>query len=68
MKEEKTQLVEKLKTSKHECLSALARLKIAETQAEDQRKLLYTIELNLDTEKATVLSLKAKLQKAKTEA
>ena len=36
-KEEKNQLTEKLKKSKHECQSALAGLKNAETQAEDQR-------------------------------
>ena len=42
-------------------------LKTVETQAEDQHKLLYTTELNLATEKATVLSLKAELQKAKAE-
>ena len=67
VKEEKTQLAKKLKTSEHECLSTLAWLKTAETQAKDQRKLLYTTELNLATEMATVLSLKAKLQKAKAE-
>ena len=67
VKEEKTQLAEKLKTSGHERLSALAGLKTFETQAEDQRKLLYTIELNLAIKKATVLSLKAELQKAKAE-
>ena len=65
VKEEKTQLAKKLKTSEHKRLSALARLKTAKTQAEDQRKLLYTTELNLATEKATILSLKAELQKAK---
>ena len=43
VKEEKTQLAEKLKTSEHEHLSALAGLKTSEIQAEDQRKLLYTI-------------------------
>jgi len=68
VKEEKTQLTEKLKTSEHERLSALAGLKTAEAQAEDQCKLLYTTELNLATEKAMVLSLKAELQKAKVEA
>ena len=67
VKEEKTQLAKKLKTSEHERLSALVGLKTAETQAKDQRKLLYTTELNLATEKATVLSLKAELQKAKAE-
>ena len=65
MKEEKTQLAEKLKVSKHEHNSALAGLKSAKAQAEDQRKLLYTTKVNLATEKATVLSLKAELQKAK---
>ena len=43
----------------------MAGLKIAKVQAEDQRKLLYTTVLNLATEKVTVLSLKAELQKAK---
>ena len=43
----------------------MAGLKTAKAQAEDQHKLLYTTELNLATEKVTVLSLKAELQKAK---
>ena len=68
VKEEKTQLAEKLKTSKHECLSTVAGLKTIEKQAVDQRKLLFTTELNLATEKATILSLKAELEKAKAEA
>ena len=68
MKEEKTQLAKKLKTLEHERSSAKAGLKIVEAQVEDQRKLLYTTELNLATEKAMVLSLKAELQKAKDEA
>lgn len=68
MKEEKTQLVEKLKTLEHECLSAVAGLKTTEAQAKDQSKLLYTTELNLATKKAIVLSLKAELHKAKDEA
>ena len=68
MKEEKAQLAEKLKTSEHERSSALAGLKTVEKQAEDQRKLLYTTELNLATEKAMVLSLKAELEKTKAEA
>ena len=65
MKEEKTQLDEKQKVSEHECNSALAGLKSAEAQVEDQRKLLYTTEVNLATKKATILSLKAELQKTK---
>ena len=68
VEEEKTQLAEKLKTSEHKRLSALVGLKTAEAQAEDQHKLLYTTKLNLATEKVKVLSLKAKLQKAKVEA
>ena len=39
-------------------------MKTAEAQAEDQCKLLYTIQINLATEKAAVLDLKAELQKA----
>ena len=48
------QLAKKLKVSEQERLSALAGLKTAKAQAEDQRKLLYTTELNLAIEKATV--------------
>ena len=39
-------------------------MKNAEAQAEDQCKELYTTQLNLATEQAAVLDLKAKLQKA----
>ena len=39
-------------------------MKTAEAQAEDQRKQLYTTQINIATEKATVLDLKAELQKA----
>ena len=39
-------------------------MKTAETQAEDQRKQLYTTQINLATEKAAVIDLKAELQKA----
>ena len=39
-------------------------MKTAEAQAEDQRKQLYTTQINLATEKAVVLDLKAELQKA----
>ena len=38
-------------------------MKTAEAQAKDQRKQLYTTQINLATEKATILDLKAKLQK-----
>ena len=61
---EKTQLAEKLKAVESPCQSAEAGLKNAEVQAEDQRKELYTTQLNLATEQAVVLDLKAKLQKA----
>ena len=43
----------------------MAGLKNDAAQAENQRKLLYTTELNLATEKQKVLDLKAKLQKVK---
>ena len=65
--EEKTQLAKKLKTSEQERQSALAGLKTTEAWAKDQHKLLFTTELNLATEKAMVLSLKAELEKAKVE-
>ena len=61
---EKTQLVEKLKAAESMHQSAEAGLKIAEPQAEDQCKQLYTSQINLATEKAAVLDLKAELQKA----
>ena len=61
---EKTQLAEKLKAVESAHQSAEARLKNAKTQAEDQSKELYTTQLNLATGQATVLDLKAKLQKA----
>ena len=60
IKEEKTQLAEKLKVLEHERNSALVGLKNAEAQAKDQRKLLYMTEVNMATEKAIVLSLKAR--------
>ena len=61
---EKTQLAEKLKAAESARQSAEAGLKTAEAQAEDQRKQLYTTQINLATEKASVLDLKAELQKA----
>ena len=62
---EKTQLAEKLKAAESVRKSAEAGLKSAEAQAENQRKELYTTQLNLATEKAAILDLKSKLQKAK---
>ena len=61
---EKTQLAEKLKIAENRRRSAEAGLKSAEAQAEDQRKELYITQLNLATEKATILDLQSKLQKA----
>ena len=61
---EKTQLVEKLKVAENEWKSAKTGLKSAKAQAKDQRKELYTTQLNLATEKVTVLDLKSKLQRA----
>ena len=58
---EKTQLAEKLKAAESARQSAEAGLKIAEPQVEDQRKQLYTTQINLATEKAAVLDLKAEL-------
>ena len=58
---EKTQLAEKFKAVESARKSAEAGLKNAETQVEDQRKVLYTTQLNLATKQATVLDLKAKL-------
>ena len=60
----KTQLAEKLKAAENACQSIEAGLKNAEAQAEDQRKQLYTTQLNLATEQAVVLDLKDKLQRA----
>ena len=61
---EKTQLAEKLKVAENGRKSAEAGLKSAEAQAEDQRKKLYTTQLNLATEKVAVLDLQAKLKGA----
>ena len=68
VKEEKSQLAEKLKTSEQGHQSALVGLKIAEAQTEDQCKHLFTTKLDLAMEKAAVLSLKVELEKAKAEA
>ena len=43
-------------------------LKNAQEQAEDQRKKLYTTEINLETERALVKDLRAELDKAKDSA
>ena len=61
---EKIQLVEKLKATKSARQSAKVGWKNAKAQAEDQRKQLYTTQINLATENATILDLKPELQKA----
>ena len=58
---EKTLLAEKLKAVKSTRQNVEAGLKNAEAQVEDQRKELYTTQLNLTTEQAAILDLKAKL-------
>ena len=58
------QLAKKLKVIESACQSAEAGLKTAEAQVEDQGKQLYTTQINLAIEEATVLDLKAELQKA----
>ena len=60
---EKTQLAKKLKVVENGRKSVEAGLKNAEAQAEDRRKKLYTTQLNLATEKESVLDLQSKLQR-----
>ena len=57
-------MAEKLKVAENGRKSAEAGLKSAEAQAEDQCKELYTTQINLATEKATILDLQSKLLKA----
>ena len=59
----KTLLAKKLKATESAHQSVEAGLKTAEAQAENQCKQLYTTQLNLATEKAAILDLKAELQK-----
>ena len=68
LKKEQKELTNKLKEVDKECLSALAGLKTAEVQVEDQRKLIYTTEIELAIQKQLVMDLKAELQKVKDEA
>ena len=49
MKEEHKELGNKLTVAKRERLGALAGLKNVEAQADDQRKLLYIMEIELAT-------------------
>ena len=62
---ENKELLSKLTAEKRERRSAEVRLKNAQTQAEDQRKLLYQTEKELAISRQLVLELRANLQKAK---
>ena len=62
-KEENKNLATKLTASERDRNSPLAGLKNAETQAKDQRKLLYQTEIELAISKQLALDLKAELQK-----
>ena len=64
-KEENKELLSKLIAKERERMSVKAGLKNAQTQAEDQRKLLYQIEIELATLRQLVMELKEDLQKAK---
>ena len=61
LKQENFELSEKFKELEKAHKSALAWLKNAETQAEDQGQKLFVTETSLATEKQTVLDLKATL-------
>ena len=65
VREENKELLSKLIVSERDRKSALVGLKSAESQAEDQCKLLYQIEIELATSKQLVLDLRVELQKAK---
>ena len=64
LKQENLELAEKFKEAEKGRKSALARLKNAKTQAEDQRQKLFVTETNLATERQKMLDLKTALQKA----
>ena len=61
VKEENKELLSKLTTEERERRNVEAGLKNAQTQAEDQRKLLYQIEIELAISRQLVLELKANL-------
>ena len=65
LKQEQAELFEKLKEADKARLNAEAGLKNAEMQAEDQRKQLQMIEIELATSRQLVLDLKVELEKAK---
>ena len=65
MREKNKELLSKLIAEERERRSAEAGLKNAQTQAEDQRKLLYQTEIELPASRQLVMDLKVDLQKAK---
>ena len=67
LKHDHLELTEKFKESEKQRKSAEVGWKNAETQAEDQRKELYSTQINLATEKQAVQDLKAALRKAEDE-
>ena len=67
LKHDHLELMDKFKESENRRKSAEAGLKSAEAQAEDQRKELYSTQINLATERQAVLDLKIALQKVEDE-
>ena len=67
LKHDHLELTEQIKVSEQRRKSAEAGLKSAETQAEDQRKELYSTQINLATERQAVQDLKTALQKVEDE-
>ena len=65
LKQEQTELANKLTIAERARLSAEAGLKSLETQVEDQHKQLHMTEIELATQRLLVLDFKVKLQKAK---
>ena len=64
-KEENKELLSKLIAEERERRSVEARLKNAQTQAKEQHKFLYQIEIETATSRQVVIKLKVDLQKAK---
>ena len=67
LKHDHLRLTDEFKESENRRKSAEAGLKNAETQAEDQRKELYTSQINLATEMQAMQDLKTALQKVEDE-
>ena len=67
LKHDHGELMDKFKESENKRKFAEAGLKSAETQAEDQRKELFTTQINLATEKQVAQDLKTALQKVEDE-